>query len=135
MTADMLQLWDVCSDQEAVDLVRNTHDPQAASKQLVDHALARFSTDNLSCMVVRFDHRSVAERQKEAALGVDRDPEQAKQGISEADAIVNQAKKAFGEGGGDLSKVTEEELYEEEEAQQEPGPELNEDALKAARKN
>ncbi|KAI2266612.1 mgpp2cl-1, protein phosphatase 2C-like protein 1 [Ophidiomyces ophidiicola] len=48
-------LWDVCSDQEAVDLIRNTHDPQAASKILVDHALSRFSTDNLSCMVVRFD--------------------------------------------------------------------------------
>jgi len=46
-------LWDVCSDQEAVDLVRTIQDPQDASKTLVDHALARFSTDNLSCMIVR----------------------------------------------------------------------------------
>ncbi|KAF4119759.1 hypothetical protein GMORB2_4425 [Geosmithia morbida] len=44
-------IWDVCSDQEAVDLVRDMHDPVAASKLLVDHALSRFSTDNLSCMV------------------------------------------------------------------------------------
>lgn len=49
-------LWDVCSDQEAVDLVRGVNDPAAASKQLVDHALNRFSTDNLSCMIVRLDH-------------------------------------------------------------------------------
>jgi protein phosphatase PTC1 len=30
-------------------------DPNVAAKLLVDHALAKFSTDNLSCMVVRFD--------------------------------------------------------------------------------
>ncbi|KAG0644079.1 phosphatase 2C-like domain-containing protein [Tuber brumale] len=48
-------LWDVCSDQEAVDLVRQVQDPQEASKMLVDHALGRFSSDNLSCMIVRLD--------------------------------------------------------------------------------
>ncbi|PWW79427.1 protein serine/threonine phosphatase 2C [Tuber magnatum] len=32
-------LWDVCSDQEAVDLVRQVQDPQEASKMLVDYAL------------------------------------------------------------------------------------------------
>lgn len=50
-----MQLWDVCSDQEAVDLVRHIHDPQEASKKLVDHALSQFSSDNLSCMIVRLD--------------------------------------------------------------------------------
>ncbi|KAA8893956.1 phosphatase 2C-like domain-containing protein [Sphaerosporella brunnea] len=48
-------LWDVCSDQEAVDLVRDIKDPQEASKKLVDHALGAFSSDNLSCMIVRLD--------------------------------------------------------------------------------
>jgi len=48
-------LWDVCSDQEAVDLVRHVPDPQEASEMLVDYALSRFSSDNLSCMIVRFD--------------------------------------------------------------------------------
>ncbi|PWW79429.1 PP2C-domain-containing protein [Tuber magnatum] len=48
-------LWDVCSDQEAVDLVRQVQDPQEASKMLVDYALGRFSSDNLSCMIVRLD--------------------------------------------------------------------------------
>ncbi|PGH03562.1 protein phosphatase [Blastomyces parvus] len=52
-------LWDVCSDQEAVDLIRGTEDPQLASKILVDHALSRFSTDNLSCMIVRFDTKAI----------------------------------------------------------------------------
>lgn len=58
-------LWDVCSDQEAVDLVRDVDDPQEASKILVDHALQRFSSDNLSCMIVRLDH--VKMRAAEAA--------------------------------------------------------------------
>lgn len=53
--SNYLQLWDVCSDQEAVDLVRHIHDPQEASKKLVDHALSQFSSDNLSCMIVRLD--------------------------------------------------------------------------------
>ncbi|GAA5847638.1 hypothetical protein JCM5353_004168 [Sporobolomyces roseus] len=47
-------LWDVCSDQEAVDLLKNSGvtDPQEASKKLVDHAMARNSTDNISVLVV-----------------------------------------------------------------------------------
>ena len=48
-------LWDVCSDQHAVDLVRDVMDPEEASQMLVKHALQEHSTDNLSCMVVRFD--------------------------------------------------------------------------------
>ncbi|KAI5845562.1 phosphatase 2C-like domain-containing protein [Tricharina praecox] len=48
-------LWDVCTDQEAVDLVRYVKDPQEASKILVNHALSRMSSDNLSCMIVRLD--------------------------------------------------------------------------------
>ncbi|EGE80973.1 hypothetical protein RJZ56_004766 [Blastomyces dermatitidis] len=65
-------LWDVCSDQEAVDLIRGTEDPQLASKILVDHALSRFSTDNLSCMIVRFDTKAIQEaieRQRRTSAG------------------------------------------------------------------
>ncbi|CAG8503923.1 10842_t:CDS:2 [Ambispora gerdemannii] len=46
-------LWDVCEDQDAVDLIKGFTDPQIASKNLLDHALQNFSTDNLSVMVVR----------------------------------------------------------------------------------
>jgi protein phosphatase PTC1 len=48
------QLWDVCEDQQAVDLIRNIQDPQEASKKLLDHAMGNYSTDNLSVMVIRF---------------------------------------------------------------------------------
>ncbi|KAL7418105.1 phosphatase 2C-like domain-containing protein [Mrakia frigida] len=41
-------LWDVVSDEEAVKLIRGVEDPQEASKILLDHALANFTTDNLS---------------------------------------------------------------------------------------
>ena len=74
-------MWDVCSDQEAVDLVRNVEDPQAASKSLVDHALGRFSTDNLSCMVVRFDNKALKSIQEESSIGVEGDNKTAIGGI------------------------------------------------------
>ncbi|KAF2269883.1 PP2C-domain-containing protein [Lojkania enalia] len=126
-------LWDVCSDQEAVDLVRHIQDPQAASKTLVDHALARFSTDNLSCMIVRFDNKALKQRKNESLLGVDGDPG-AKTGISEADALVSQARKQMGEPEQAIESAAAEMIMEEEEMS-EPGPELNVDALKAAQKN
>ena len=115
-----MQLWDVCSDQEAVDLIRNMTDPQAASKLLVDHALARFSTDNLSCMIVRFDNKAVQQtvERKSEPIGVEGDPPTQKGGISEADAIVLEALQKSGDG----DCVTVAKIAEEEEA--EPGPEL-----------
>ncbi|KAF2470173.1 PP2C-domain-containing protein [Lindgomyces ingoldianus] len=124
-------LWDVCSDQEAVDLVRHVQDPQAASKTLVDHALARFSTDNLSCMIVRFDNKALKQRRHESLMGVDGDS--AKAGISEADAIVSQVRKYMGEFDQPTENATAEMIMEEEES--EPGPEPNVEALKTTAKN
>lgn len=124
-------LWDVCSDQEAVDLIRHTHDPQNASKQLVDYALGRFSTDNLSCMVVRFDNKALQQtvERKTEAIGVEGDPPSNKKGgISEADAIVREARKSMGDI--QIDGTTEERTgisqeVIEEEAEKEPGPELD----------
>lgn len=48
-------LWDVTSDQEAVDIVRAIDDAQDAARALLKHALANFSTDNTSVMVIRFN--------------------------------------------------------------------------------
>lgn len=133
------QLWDVCSDQEAVDLVRNIQDPQAASKALVDHALARFSTDNLSCMIVRFDNKALQQTQQatDNLIGVEGDPSTKAGGISEAEAIVSETKKHIEDGGEPLglSRPTTEQLMEEVEVHQEAGPELNAAALEAARKD
>lgn len=95
------QLWDVCSDQEAVDLVRNIYDPTAASKLLVEHALARFSTDNLSCMIVRFDKNALLDSQnnKELSIGVEGDKPAGVGKISETEKIVGATKKQIAEGG------------------------------------
>ncbi|EJD51682.1 protein serine/threonine phosphatase 2C [Auricularia subglabra TFB-10046 SS5] len=48
-------LWDVAEDQQAVDLVRSVHDAQEASAKLLKHAMANFSTDNVTVLVVRLD--------------------------------------------------------------------------------
>ncbi|SMR47139.1 unnamed protein product [Zymoseptoria tritici ST99CH_3D1] len=130
-------LWDVCSDQEATDLVRNVQDPQAASKALVDHALARFSTDNLSVMVVRFDNKLLQETQdaKDNLIGVDGDPPTKADGISEAQAIVSGIQTQAEGSDSPLSPVTTNEIMNDVEENQEPGPELNAAALEAARKD
>lgn len=115
-------------------MVRGIQDPQEASKALVNHALARFSTDNLSCMVVRFDNKALKARKTEAAMGVDGDQAGAMGGISEADAIVSQARKNMGGEPDQPVEAAAAVIMEEEENENhaEPGPELNEDALKAA---
>lgn len=131
---DLPQLWDVCSDQEAVDLIRGIQDPQAASRALVDHALARFSTDNLSCMVVRFDNQAVQQTvdRKAEPIGVEGDPATQKGGISETEAIISRQKEILQESGELLDRVPSN-IVEEEE--QEPGPELNLAAVEAARRD
>ncbi|KAK3322197.1 phosphatase 2C-like domain-containing protein [Apodospora peruviana] len=96
-------LWDVCSDQDAVDLVRNVQDPVAAAKLLVDHALARFSTDNLSCMIIRFNKEAILENQnnKDNAIGVEGDASTATSSgkVSEVQKIVGTTKQKIAEGG------------------------------------
>ncbi|KIW64760.1 hypothetical protein PV04_09670 [Phialophora macrospora] len=121
-------LWDVCSDQEAVDLVRNVQDPQAASKILVDHALARFSTDNLSVMVVRFDPQKLQTNTK-LDIGVDTGASKDKLAISEVEMIVGEARRHSGIAQeGAISDQDSEELMqtvikEQENEDQEAGPE------------
>ncbi|GAM89032.1 hypothetical protein ANO11243_070660 [Dothideomycetidae sp. 11243] len=129
-------LWDVCLDQEAVDLIRSVHDPQQASKMLVEHALSRFSTDNLSCMVVRFDSQRVqqtVDRQTEP-IGVEGDPITERGNISEADAIVLQQKEKL-EGTGQLQDRLPSNIVETVAEDEEPGPELNAAAVEAARRD
>ena len=86
-------------------------------------------------MVVRFDNKALKQRKNEAQLGVDRDPPGTKPGISEADAIVAQAKKEVGEPEVSVESAAKEVIREEEGEHEETGPELNADAVKAARKN
>ena len=132
-----VQLWDVCTDQEAVDLVRHTQDPQHASKQLVEHALTRFSTDNLSCMMVRFDSKAVQQTvaREVEPIGVDGDPATKKGGVSEAEAIVAESQQHLEASGEKVERIPTEELMEGQEQAAEPGPELNPEAVQRARKD
>lgn len=117
--------------------MRNVHDPQQASKALVDHALARFSTDNLSCMLVRFDSKAVQQTAANEAqqIGVEGDPATKPGGISEAEAIVLESKKVLDETGEGLDRIPSDLIEQEEEHDAEPGPELNAEALQKARKD
>lgn len=49
-------LWDVISDQGAVDLIHEVEDAQYASQKLLKYALSHHTTDNVTVMVVRFKH-------------------------------------------------------------------------------
>lgn len=123
-------LWDVCSDQEAIELVRNIPDAQEASKVLVDHALSRFSTDNLSCMVIRFDSTRVKEIASHATehVGVDGDPTNTERGVSETDKIVEGARRSMASAGLADDNETAEKVNEEilqKMSNDEPGPELS----------
>jgi len=42
------------SNQEAVDCIRQIKDARSAAKHLTEEALNRKSTDDISCVVVRF---------------------------------------------------------------------------------
>lgn len=125
-----MQLWDVCSDQEAVELIRNVPDAQEASRILVDHALARFSTDNLSCMVIRFNSSRVKDVINQAVepIGVDGDPATANQSISEADKIVEGTRQSMASAGitddSENAQKVDEEIIRRMSTE-EPGPELS----------
>lgn len=48
-------IWDVCPDQEAVNLIKEIKDPQECADCLVDYALDNRSTDNLTAIVVKIN--------------------------------------------------------------------------------
>lgn len=110
--------------------MRDTQDPQAASKILVDHALSRFSTDNLSCMIVRFDKQATSDRKLNPTS-----PEQttATAVISETENIIESAKlnnekesKNSSESKNDKGKPPAEDTAQaDSKAEQELGPEVS----------
>jgi len=46
--------FQVMSNQEAVDSIRQIKDAQAAAKHLIEEAVSKKSKDDISCIVVRF---------------------------------------------------------------------------------
>uniref|UniRef100_A0A1D1Y2H2 protein-serine/threonine phosphatase n=1 Tax=Anthurium amnicola TaxID=1678845 RepID=A0A1D1Y2H2_9ARAE len=47
-------LWNVVSNKDAVDIVHPISDAEASARKLIEAASARGSTDNITCIVVRF---------------------------------------------------------------------------------
>lgn len=99
----------------------------------MDHALARFSTDNLSCMVIRLDTNRVKEvvSNKTGPIGVDGDlPVNASHGVSEAEKIVEGARKSMASAGiaddpETAAQTNEEILQKMANSDQSPGPEMS----------
>ncbi|KAL1560983.1 protein-serine/threonine phosphatase [Salvia divinorum] len=50
----LYQSFQVMSNEEAVKCIRQIKDAKSAAKRLNEEALARKSTDDISCIVVRF---------------------------------------------------------------------------------
>lgn len=48
-------LWNVLSNKEAVTIVQDIKDAEAASRKLIEEAYSRGSSDNITCVVVRFE--------------------------------------------------------------------------------
>jgi protein phosphatase PTC1 len=66
-------------------------------------------------------------------MGVEGDAATLKGGVTEAEAIVAQARKSIGGEDQSVESTAKEIIMEDSEA--EPGPELNLEAAKAAQKN
>ncbi|XP_043721072.1 probable protein phosphatase 2C 11 [Telopea speciosissima] len=49
-------LWNVVSNTDAVAIVRGISDAEAASRKLIEEAYARGSSDNITCVIVRFEN-------------------------------------------------------------------------------
>ncbi|KAH1119581.1 hypothetical protein GYH30_048104, partial [Glycine max] len=47
-------LWDVVSNEEAVAMIKPIEDAEEAAKRLMQEAYQRGSSDNITCVVVRF---------------------------------------------------------------------------------
>uniref|UniRef100_A0A0A9CMQ9 protein-serine/threonine phosphatase n=1 Tax=Arundo donax TaxID=35708 RepID=A0A0A9CMQ9_ARUDO len=49
-------LWDVVPNEDAVSLVRMEEEPEVAARKLTETAFSRGSGDNITCIVVKFQH-------------------------------------------------------------------------------
>uniref|UniRef100_A0A5B7ANB2 protein-serine/threonine phosphatase n=2 Tax=Davidia involucrata TaxID=16924 RepID=A0A5B7ANB2_DAVIN len=54
-------LWDVVPNEDAVSLARTEEEPEAAAQKLTETAFSRGSTDNITCIVVKFHHQKAAD--------------------------------------------------------------------------
>ena len=111
-------------------------DPQVASKALVDHALGRFSTDNLSCMVVRFNSQALKIAKDGSNIGVEGDHNTGKGRPSEADSLVTHANQgqdnSSNPGANSFANMPDVKEEDESTEIESDAPEVNYEATKLA---
>lgn len=96
---------------------------------MVDHALARFSTDNLTVMIVRFDPKRL-QTNTSTDIGVETEASHEKGALSEVEMLVAEARRhSIGLKDGTIDEDEETQGVEdmainEQDEEQEPGPEL-----------
>lgn len=49
-------LWNVITNTDAMAIIKDITDAEAASRKLIQEAYARGSSDNITCVVVRFEN-------------------------------------------------------------------------------
>ena len=109
---------------------------------LVDNALTRFSTDNLSVMIVRFDIKKL-QSNTATHIGVESDPASKTRGaVSEVEMLVGEARRHSGiapnepdsVSDGESGDVKEKVFHDIQEEEAEPGPELTPEGGEEAEK-
>lgn len=80
-------------------------------------------------MIVRFDNKALKQRKTESTIGVEGDPLSSKGAVSEADALVSQAKKRVDGVDEGSIKANAETIVEGEESM--PGPVMDINPVRA----
>ncbi|GAB2293967.1 hypothetical protein Dimus_028181 [Dionaea muscipula] len=92
-------LWDVVPNEDAVSIAQREEEPEAAAQKLTETAFTRGSADNITCIVVRFQHGDIHPadilNQTKASVGPADTLNQIKPTIGSADA-VSHTKHNFG---------------------------------------
>ncbi|KAL6603980.1 hypothetical protein ACP70R_044341 [Stipagrostis hirtigluma subsp. patula] len=57
-------LWDAVRNEDAISLLKAEDGPEAAALKLTEIAYSRQSTDNITCIVVRFHHDKLSDNNK-----------------------------------------------------------------------
>ncbi|XP_011076017.1 probable protein phosphatase 2C 76 [Sesamum indicum] len=84
-------LWDVVPNEDAVLIAQTEEEPEAAARKLTETAFSRGSADNITCIVVKFNHQRGVPEQTQQHLRLSAEPSETQQS-SKPDAEESQQK-------------------------------------------
>ncbi|KAL0304390.1 UNVERIFIED_CONTAM: putative protein phosphatase 2C 76 [Sesamum radiatum] len=67
-------LWDVVPNEDAVLIAQTEEEPEAAARKLTETAFSRGSADNITCIVVKFNHERGEPEQTQLHLRLSAEP-------------------------------------------------------------